>query len=283
MGIDSVREVVRPTTVVEAWEAMAAEPNASRFLAGGIELALYTPPSVTRLIDLSRVPIRGVWNDGGDLVLGATTSLTEAMESPLVAEYAGGLLVSALRRVASPLQRNVATVGGAIVRGHPWSDVLCALVALDAEAEVFDGERVRVDVRRLRDRGAESQSLVVAVRLPGALNDAFGGFEKFARTAFDIAALNCACAARVVDGVCRTARVVVGGVPAAAARVPEAENVIEGRSLTQDAIARAAQVAAARIDARDDRRATAWYRRQLAAVGVRRCLVAIAEGRSGGR
>jgi CO/xanthine dehydrogenase FAD-binding subunit len=50
------------------------------------------------------------------------------------------------------------------------------------------------------------------------------------------------------------------------------EEILAGKPLSAPQIALAAQTAADVVDARDDRRATAEYRRVLIAVGVRRCL-----------
>jgi CO/xanthine dehydrogenase FAD-binding subunit len=47
-------------------------------------------------------------------------------------------------------------------------------------------------------------------------------------------------------------------------------------------MAAVAQIAADEIDAREDRRATAAYRRRLAGVGVRRGLAALAEKKEPG-
>jgi len=59
------------------------------------------------------------------------------------------------------------------------------------------------------------------------------------------------------------------------------ESELEGQSLDGGTIDRIAGLAADAIDARDDRRASAGYRRDLVRVGVSRCLRRIAEGLGG--
>ncbi len=140
MAVHQVESIVRSTSIEEAWEQRRREPHASRFLAGGVDLVLYAPPGVTTLIDLSGLGIDGVRRDGDDLVIGAMATLTDVLESSLVGKVADGFLPRVLQRVASPLQRNVATIGGAVVRAHPWSDVVPALLVLDARLDVFDGD-----------------------------------------------------------------------------------------------------------------------------------------------
>ncbi len=275
MSLTHVERIVRPASVREAWEARMRAPEATRFLAGGVDLVLYAPPSVTTLVDLAGLGLGAIRPDGQDLVIGATATLSEALASDLVRAAAGGFLGDVLRRVASPLQRNVATVGGAAVRAHPWSDVVPALLVLDAELEAFDGNEVRVPLAGAGALGRDVFPLVTAIRIPAAWLGARAAFEKFARSGFDVATLNCACAVRLEKGICREARVAVGGTPGLARRLPDAEAALCGGKLTADRIAAAADAAARTIDARDDRRASAAYRRRLAAVGVRRCLTAL--------
>jgi putative selenate reductase FAD-binding subunit len=150
LAVHQVESIVRPTSIEEAWEQRRREPHASRFLAGGVDLVLYAPLGVSTLIDLSGLGIDGVRREGDDIVIGAMATLTEVLESSVVGEAADGFLPRVLRQVASPLQRNVATIGGAVVRAHPWSDVVPALLALDAQLDVFDGEERTVDLADAR-------------------------------------------------------------------------------------------------------------------------------------
>ena len=282
MAVHQVESIVRSTSIEEAWEQRRREPHASRFLAGGVDLVLYAPPGVTTLIDLSGLGIDSVRRDGNDTVIGAMATLTNVLESSLVVEVAGGFLPRVLQRVASPLQRNVATIGGAVVRAHPWSDVVPALLVLDARLDVFDGAERTVDFADARGRSEEPFPLVLAVRIPAAQKGVRAAFEKFSRTGFDVATLNCACSTRMERGICRDARIAIGGTPSVAQRLPRAEEALTGKSLTASVMASVAQIAADEIDARDDRRATAAYRRRLAGVGVRRCLAALAEKKEPG-
>jgi CO/xanthine dehydrogenase FAD-binding subunit len=272
VAVHQIRSIVRPATLEEAWERRCSEPGASRFLAGGIDIVLYVPPTVSTLIDLAPLGIDAVRREGADVVMGAMATLTDVLESPLVGEVAGGFLCDVLRRVASPLQRNVATLGGAAVRAHPWSDVIPALLVLGARLDVFDGKHSTVELSDARARGESPSPLVLAVRLPGASRGGRGAFQKFARTGFDVGVLNCACFAIIERGVCRTVRVAVGGTPSVAQRVPRVEEMLTAKPLSAPQIALAAKLAADAVDVRDDRRATGEYRRVLIAVGVRRCL-----------
>lgn len=281
MAVHQIERVLRPQSIEEAWHSRLEDSGSSRFLAGGVDLVLYAPPSVTTLIDLSGLGLGGVRREGDDLVIGAMATITEVLEAPESAAAARGFLSDVLRKVASPLQRNVATIGGAVVRAHPWSDVVTGLLALDARLDVFDGQMRSFHLELAREERGEPFPLVLSVRLPGAFGKVEAAFEKFSRVAFDVAILNCACSLRCESGICHDVRVVVGGTPAVARRLSSAEAVLAAGRMTSATIDATAQAAAEEVDARDDRRATSTYRRTLTAVGVRRCLEAIAR-RGGG-
>jgi carbon-monoxide dehydrogenase medium subunit len=275
VALHHVRTVTRPHSVEEAWAERVEHADETRFLAGGIDLVLYTPPTVAALIDLSGLGLVGVHRDGDAVVMGAMASLTDILESPAVREIAGGFLAEVFRRVASPLQRNLATLGGAVARAHPWSDVVPALLVLGAGLDVYDGRRRRVDLESFYKARAEATPpLVLAVRLPVGKLEGTAAFEKFPRTAFDVGALNCAC---FLSADREQARLAIGGTPALARRLPGTEEMLSGRTLDPATIQAVAEAAAAEIDARDDRRASGSYRRTLAEVGTRRCLERIAE------
>ncbi len=277
VGLYHIQSIARPTTADGAWRLRTADPEATRFLGGGIDLILYTPETVTTLIDVSRLGQAGVSADRAGLAISSGTTLSRILEAPEIAAYTGGFLRDVLRQVASPLQRNVATIGGAVARAHPWSDVVLALLVLDADVEVFDGAPRSVPAAEFyASRSQNVAPLVTGVRLPKRTPSTRGAFEKFGRTGFDVGLLNCACVMELSKGVCRAVRVAAGGTPALARRLPEAEEALEGKRPSLATIGETASLAARGVNARDDRRASESYRRTLTEVGVRRCLERLA-------
>lgn len=273
MGLDQVEAVLRPTSVEEAWSQLASRGEGARLLGGGIDLALFAPRSVTTLIDLSGVGLSGIEDVSGGLRIGATTTMTEAIESPDVAAYGSGFLRDVLHEVASPLQRNLATFGGTLASAHPWSDVIPALLVLDAEVTVYDGVERRLTVEAFHtDRSALERPLIRSVELPPVLGDARGAFVSFARTAFDVGMLNIACFGVIEDGRWASVRIAVGGTPGPAKRLQTVERAVAGKPIDEEGIVAAGEAASQAIDARDDRRASAEYRRTLTARLVARCL-----------
>jgi len=277
-----IREYLRPANLEEAWAAIAQRGTAASPIGGGIDVRLYATPETTTLVDLAGLNLAYVRNAGG-LAIGATTTFTEILESAPARGYLDGILVEVVERVASPLQRNVGTIGGTLGSAHPWSDVIPLLLVLDAAVLVYDGREHVVPLEGyFAARAAGVRPLIVEVRLPTPVPSATAAFEAFTRTGFDVSILNCACFVAAVGGRCRAARIAVGGTPALATRLPTVERALADAALDGPTIDRIAALAGEAIDARDDRRASAEYRRDLVRVGLSRCLRRIREVRGNG-
>ncbi len=108
--------VARPRTVEEAVRILADGGPETLILAGGtdvvpnLQMRLFTP---RLLLDIK--PIRALsgitFVAGGALRIGALTTLTEIVNSPVV-ESRYPVLASAVATIAGPLQRNMGTLGG---------------------------------------------------------------------------------------------------------------------------------------------------------------------------
>ena len=273
----NVQTYQRPTSVEEAWSLLKEGGKSAKLVGGGVDVGLFAPPRISTLIDLALISNRTVQLRNDGLVIGAGVTLTELLESPFTREYLGGIVIDMLRQVASPLLRNAATVGGALAGTHPWSDVITLFLSLGACVTQYEGELRSVSLEELLgQRGIIDRSIITEVVLPIPAERTFVSFEKFVRTGFDVGMLNCACRLTISDNGCEDVRIVFGGTPDIGHRLEVVEKALSGMRLDRAAIESAAELAAEAIPARDDVRASAGYRRTLAAAGVRRCLMRIA-------
>ena len=274
----NVQTYQRPTSMEEAWRLLKEGGESAKLLGGGVDVALFAPPRVSTLIDVSMFVNRTIELRDDELVIGAGVTLTELLESPVTGDYSGGIVIDTLRQVASPLLRNAATVGGALAGTHPWSDVITLFLCLGACVTQYAGELRSVSLEELLEqRGIIDRSIITEVALPVPVGRTFASFEKFIRTGFDVGMLNCACRLTISDSGCEGVRIVFGGTPDIGHRLEVVEKALTGKELDRAAIESAAELAAEVIPARDDMRASADYRRTLAAAGVRRCLMRIAQ------
>jgi carbon-monoxide dehydrogenase medium subunit len=127
---------------LDALDALAGSPGPARLIAGGTDLLLELQqglrPPVDTLVDITAIPEMGVLEiQGEQLFIGAAVPLNAVVASPLVHEHARALLEAA-SLIGGPQVRNTATLGGNIGHALPAADGTISLLALGAQALVFD-------------------------------------------------------------------------------------------------------------------------------------------------
>jgi carbon-monoxide dehydrogenase medium subunit len=132
--IPAAFDYVRAETVDDALVALA-NPDA-KVLAGGMSLLPMMKLRLARpsiLVDIGRLDLRGVGQDGDTIEIAALTTYEELLRQ-------GDGLPDALREAAASVGdlqvRNSGTVGGSIAHGDPASDVGAAFVALGGRARL---------------------------------------------------------------------------------------------------------------------------------------------------
>jgi xanthine dehydrogenase YagS FAD-binding subunit len=108
----------RATSVEGAIASVATDPDAT-FLAGGTtQLDLQLKDAIVspaRLVDISRLPIRGITRTGDSITVGAMTTMEELAADPTVCDRLP-FVRDALLLGASTQLRNLATIGGNLLQ-----------------------------------------------------------------------------------------------------------------------------------------------------------------------
>ncbi|HET7745735.1 MAG TPA: 2Fe-2S iron-sulfur cluster-binding protein [Vicinamibacteria bacterium] len=266
-----IRSYHRPTRLEEALDLAA---RGTTPVAGGTGL-FASAREVPNVLDLFALNLARISVQEGDLHIGATATLQDVADWEGTDAATAGLLGTAcLAHSASRMLRGMATIGGEAVRAAPDSDVVAALLALNAVFEVARGtERVEIPALRfLKDPAADlaGGGLVVSVSIPGAPHGA--ALERVALVPSAPSIVSVAvCIAFAGDKIAR-ARIALTGLDGPPARVMEAESRLEGGTLGDEAVARAVEQVRARVHFRSDAHASADYRREVAGVLVRRAL-----------
>ncbi len=273
-------DYVAPESVADAIAALAADEDA-KVLAGGQSLIpvlrlRLSYPSI--LVDLRKIgELRGVREDGGDLVIGAMTRHSDVVTDPLVRQHAA-LVAEATATVADPSVRHRGTFGGALAHADPAGDLAAVAVALDAQlvAEGPGGRRSIAAADFFQDYLQTSLSpdeLLVEVRIP-KLEGTWGvHYEKFNRVAQAWAIVGAAVAVRRENGTIAEARVGLTNMGSTPVRATAVEDALRGAPAEVGAIAAAAAHAADGTTPPEDLGGKADYRRHLAQVLTRRALV----------
>src|SRR5713101_643332 len=215
-----IRSYHRPTRVEEAMSLVAqgAVP-----LAGGTRL-LATSAEVPNIVDLSALDLVGMKTEDEDLVLGSMATLQDAIDSPLAYPATAGLLPAACRaQSASRMIRGMATLGGESVHGGRDSEVVAALLALNAVYIVAHPQESRESpaLRFLRNPAEDlvGGGIVQAIVIPGAPDGA--ALERLAVAASAPPLLSVAATVTFAGENCSRARIALTGLETRPARVLE--------------------------------------------------------------
>jgi carbon-monoxide dehydrogenase medium subunit len=278
-----VVRLAEPGTLGEAIGLARAEPE-SKFVAGGtavvllLQQHLIDPAVLISLRGVRDAPwMRAVTLTGGTLEVGGGVSLTEIAGSGLVREHAPSL-ARAAGVVGNLRVRNAATVGGNVAEADYASDPLPVLVNLGAEFVVHgaDGSRVITAAGMFVDyftTALRPDEVITSVRIPVAGEPARTTYVKFSsRSLEDRPCVGVAASLRAPGGVVDSVDVVVGAVAGVPQRFPDVLSEALGEQLADARVSRLADEYAARADAIDDLRGSAWYRREMVRVFVRRAL-----------
>jgi carbon-monoxide dehydrogenase medium subunit len=226
--------------------------------------------------------LRGIRTDVDGLWLGALTTHHAVATSPVV-RAAHPALADAFGTIATIRIRNQATIGGNLAHADPAQDPPPILIALDATVVIagLGGVRRHVPVEDFfTDYFAtilEPGELVLGVRVPHAASDMKTTYRKFLpRSVDDYATVAVAASARLdPDGRIAEVRIALGAVGAVPVRARAVEAVLLGLRPDPVALADAAALVRASIEPLDDVRGSSGYKREMAAVWLRRALAEV--------
>jgi carbon-monoxide dehydrogenase medium subunit len=244
-----------------------------------MRLRLAAPETV---VDLTRVAeLRGVREEGDQLVIGAMTTHSDVLSDPLIAQY-GQLLVQATETVADRQVRHRGTFGGALAHADPAGDLPAVALALDAEFVIAGPGGARRTVPAAEffvdylTTALEEGELLVEVRIP-KLGPEWGvRYEKFNRVAQAWSIVAVAAAVRREGGRIAEARIALTNMGPTPLRASATEAALIGADVSLEAVTAAAAVAAEGTEPSSDLNAQADYRQHLAQVLTRRALTAAA-------
>jgi xanthine dehydrogenase small subunit len=259
----------------EAAAALASD-RAARFFSGGTLLMRAinegdtTIATLVRATDPAYCQIR---NEGARVTIGAGVRMVDILASRDLA-----FLHPVARVVGGPAVRAMATVGGNLFAPSPYGDLAVALLALDATVMVqgaYRGPQETPLEQFLagRDR-AGSAGLVMAVSVPRPASPDTFRFHKAARVRpKGVSVLSIAAQLPVAGGRIAAARVAYGAMAPTPIRARAVERALEGRGLDAAGIAPALAAAAEGASPATDALASAWYRREVVAIHLRRLLL----------
>ena len=223
-----------PKTVDEAIHLLGSLGSDAKLLAGGHSLLpmmklRFAQPA--HLIDINRIPeLRGICEDGADIVIGAMTVENDLIKSALL-QAKVPLLAEAPKLIADPQVRNRGTLGGDIAHGDPGNDHPAISLALDASF-LLQGPAGRRTVKAddfflgTYMTALAEDEILVAVRVPAFAPGTGWAYEKLKRKTGDWATAGAAVVLRMAGGSVSQVRIALTNVAPMAIRAPAAEAAV---------------------------------------------------------
>jgi aerobic carbon-monoxide dehydrogenase medium subunit len=269
-----------PRSVSEAVALLGQHGSDAKLLAGGHSLLpmmklRFAQPE--HLIDINRIPeLRGISEAGSNVVIGAMTTESELINSPIV-QAKLPLLAEAAKQIADPQVRNRGTIGGDIAHGDPGNDHPALSIAIEASF-VLEGPKGR---RTVPADGfflgtymtlLEENEVMCEIHAPAFAKGTGWAYEKLKRKTGDWATAGCAVVMRKSGDTVSHVRIALTNVAPAALRVGEAEAALLNQPFNAATVQAAADAATAACDPAEDLRGDIEYKTAMAGEMVKRAL-----------
>lgn len=269
-----------PASVAEAITLLGQLGSDAKLLAGGHSLLpmmklRFAEPA--HLIDINKIPeLRGIREDGNEIVIGAMTVENELIKSDILQAKAP-LLCEAAKLIADPQVRNRGTIGGDIAHGDPGNDHPALSMALDATFVLQgpNGKRtVKADDFFLGTYMTllEEDEIMTEIRVPALAAGTGYAYEKLKRKTGDWATAGCAVVMQKTGDKVTHVRIALTNVGPTALHATDAEQALLNKPFDEAAVAAAAAAATAICDPAEDLRGDIEYKTAMAGEMVKRAL-----------
>src|SRR5215813_15336733 len=264
--------VVAPTNLEEVYELLAERGRRAKIIAGGTDLMVGLNAkslAAKEFIDIWRLnDLRGIDDEGETIRIGALTTYTRLIRSPLI-QLSVPALAEASRTIGAIQIQNRGTIGGNIANASPAGDSLPALSAFDAELEIgcIRGVR-RVSFNDFytgyRQTVMEPDEILLAVRLRKLKpNERSFFFKVGTRRAQAISKVVMAVKAGMTGAEINSISIALGSVAPVVIRGFQTESLLTNAILDATIIEQARRTVSQEITPITDVRSTEHYRRTV--------------------
>ncbi|MBX9903688.1 MAG: xanthine dehydrogenase family protein subunit M [Burkholderiales bacterium] len=281
-------ELAEPRTLKAAMKLLDAGDESVRVFGGGTALMLMMKAGVfqpTRLISLRGIEKRYAKvtsGQDGSLHIGALVTLSALGRTAAVKKRAP-VIIDTLRTLSNVRIRNVATLGGHLAHADPHMDLPPVLMALDAQVitAATSGARTLAVADLFTgyyETALARNELISEVIVPAQSGRRSAYVKLTTRAADDWPTLGIAVSLQMNGDTVQDARFVVSAATEKPLRLPGAEAVLHGATISDAMLARVGEAAAVEAELTGDARGSAAYKTELLRVhagrAVRKALAA---------
>jgi carbon-monoxide dehydrogenase medium subunit len=274
-----------PASLSEALGLLSKYGEKAEVYAGGTDLLVAMKKrekTPEHLIDLKKIrEMKGIHlDDKKGIRIGALTTLRDLERSTLVHEKFTPLW-DAVTMMASPQIRSLGTLGGNLCGAVPSADTVPPLIVLGASVKMVgpNGEReilLENFFRGPKESVLQKNELMKEVFVPQPRDFTSGKYIKLMRReAMDLALVGvAACLTMESHGkICKDARIALGAVAPTPIRVPQAEETLINREITEARAAEAGKAASVVCRPISDIRSSLAYRCSMVEVLTKRAIL----------
>jgi carbon-monoxide dehydrogenase medium subunit len=269
-------DYIKPDLLKGALDILAEKKNV-RIYAGGtdliVKLKMNAVGEMDWMLDINGIPGLddiSFSDDKKSLSIGSAAKLSRIEKNEFVKrDYIA--LYEAIVSMASVSVRNMGTVGGNFANASPAADTAVPVICYGGTVELMSLQGTRnipaeefftgPGVCRLRP-----DELITAIKLPAINKNTGGKFIKLGRVKADIAKVSFCIVLEREGGTIKRSRTAMGAVAAKPLFLPEVEEILAGKKVTQKLIDETADAIAGMIRPIDDIRSTAEYRKDVTRV-----------------
>lgn len=274
--LKNVREWLYPDSIEEAYELSKKYDFKGEIVGGGLDIVWRDRSDIEYLIFLEKLPLNYIKIENTSIKIGATTTIGTIERCEELKNLLNGSFTKTISKVATPIIRNIMTVGGTIARGYGWSDILTIFITLKSKVKLYQEEYKTISLEDFIEFKKENKKyIIVEIEFPKFDSNYFFSYIRFTRTSADIPLLNEGVLLKVIDGIIKEANVLLGGRPSFPLHLKKIEEFLIEKQLNEENINFAKELID--VPLLDDIRASKDYRMQLAKVLTKRNLEKIKE------
>lgn len=280
-----ISNYLMPRSLDEALDFLEKYQGNAQVVAGGTDVISqlrHKDLEVETLVDITRLPgMDGIRQDGEMITLGGCVTHAQIASSPLIREKAA-ILAKGAGSVGSPQIRNIATVAGNLVSGHPAADTSIPLLTLNASVLIASkaGQRLVPLTEFFLDKGRTAvdcrKEILTQIKFPAIQrNQGCCHLRLSKRHSLTIAILVLAAMVKVhpQKQIIQEAAIAMGPVAPTPFRAVETEALLAGAPVCKETIERAAKKACAEVKPIDSAVwGSAEYKSEMVKVFVKRGL-----------
>jgi CO/xanthine dehydrogenase FAD-binding subunit len=256
----TIAELIQPHTVEEAYNALLEKPDNT--ILGGCAFLRLGSKKIATAIDLSQCNLSQIIEREDEIELGAAVTYRAVETAPVFSQYFNGVLPRAVGHIIGVQFRNTVTVGASVYSKYGFSDFITALLALDAEVELFKAGRMT-----LAEFLEKPYSRDILTRIFIKKEARVAAYQDLRTSASDFPILNAA-VSRLGDAW----TVVVGARPLKAQIAKAASQALSAAAPGQIDASAVAAMAAEELTFGNNAKASADYRKAMCEVLVKRAI-----------